>query len=78
MRSLRAVEDCDVALIMIDATQGFESQDMNLIALALRYKKGIVILVNKWDLVEKDTHTANAFKKAIDEKHIGAEKTTDL
>jgi GTP-binding protein len=68
MRSLKALEDCDVALIMIDAAQGFESQDMNLIALALRNKKGIVILVNKWDLIEKDTHTANAFKKAIDEK----------
>ena len=68
MRSLKAVEDCDVALIIIDATQGFESQDMNLISLAVRYKKGIVILVNKWDLIEKDTHTANAFKHSINEK----------
>jgi GTPase len=68
MRSLKAIEDCDVALIMIDATQGFESQDMNLITLAIRYKKGIVILVNKWDLVEKETNTVREFKKVINEK----------
>lgn len=68
MRSIRAIENCDVALIMVDATQGFENQDMNLVTLARKYKKGVVILVNKWDLIEKDTHTANRFKKNISEK----------
>lgn len=68
MRSLRAMMDSDVAVILIDAERGFESQDMNLIVLAHKYKKGIMIMVNKWDLVEKDTKTADKFKKAIEEK----------
>jgi GTP-binding protein len=68
MRSIKALQDSDVCLIMIDATQGLEGQDMNLISLASRYKKGIVLLVNKWDLIEKDTSTAQQFKKEIDSK----------
>ena len=68
MRSIKALEDSDVVLIMIDAAQGFEGQDMNLITLAHRYKKGIIILVNKWDLVEKDTKTSEKIKKDINEK----------
>jgi GTPase len=68
MRSIKALQESDVCLIMIDATQGMESQDMNLIALANRYKKGIVLLVNKWDLVEKDTSTARKFSKDIESK----------
>jgi GTP-binding protein len=57
-----------VAIIILDAEQGFESQDMNLIALAHKYRKGILVMVNKWDLIEKDTNTADAFKKSIEEK----------
>jgi GTP-binding protein len=53
---------------MIDATQGLESQDMNLLSLANRYKKGIILLVNKWDLIEKETSTAQHFKKEIETK----------
>ncbi|HLF34160.1 MAG TPA: ribosome biogenesis GTPase Der [Cyclobacteriaceae bacterium] len=68
MRSIKALQDSDVVLVMVDATQGFESQDMNLITLAHRYKKGIVTLVNKWDLVQKDTKTADTLKKEINEK----------
>ncbi len=68
MRSIKAIEDSDVVLIMIDANSGFESQDMNLISLARRYKKGIIILINKWDLIEKETNTANHVKKIINEK----------
>ncbi len=68
MRSLKALQDSDICLIMLDATLGFESQDMNLIALANRYKKGIILLVNKWDLIEKDTSTAQKFKKEIENK----------
>ena len=68
MRSIKALQDSDVCLVMIDAIQGLESQDMNLISLANKYKKGLVILVNKWDLIEKDTKTADKFKKDIGEK----------
>jgi GTP-binding protein len=68
MRAIRAIQDCDVCMILIDAQQGLESQDVNLISLAVRYKKGIVILINKWDLIEKDTNTADKFKKEINEK----------
>jgi GTPase len=68
MRTLRAVEDCDVCLLMIDALQGIESQDMNIIHLAIRNNKGLVILVNKWDLVEKDTKTSKTFEETIRQK----------
>jgi GTP-binding protein len=68
MRSIKALQDSDVCLIMIEAATGLESQDMNLIALANRYKKGIILLINKWDLIEKDTSTAQRFKKDIDKK----------
>lgn len=53
---------------MIDATRGFESQDMQIIGLAHKNKKGIMIMVNKWDLVEKDGKTHDKFKKDIQEK----------
>jgi GTP-binding protein len=68
MRSIRALEDSDVCLIMIDATKGLESQDLNLVRLAEKNKKGIVILVNKWDLIEKQTMTANKIEKEMREK----------
>ena len=68
MRAIRTLEDSDVCVIMIDASRGIESQDVNLIALAERNRKGIVIMINKWDLIEKDTKTAMAFTKAIKEK----------
>ncbi len=68
MRSLRALEDCDVAIIVIDATVGIDAQEMNLVHLAVRNGKGLVILVNKWDLIEKDHKTSLAFEKVIREK----------
>jgi GTPase len=68
MRTLRAVEDCDVCLLLVDATQGLEAQDMNIFHLAIKNNKGVVILVNKWDLVEKDTKTAKAFEETIRQK----------
>lgn len=68
MRSLRALEDCDVAILMIDATIGLDSQDMNLVHLAVRNGKGVVLLVNKWDLIEKDTKTALEYEKVIRKK----------
>jgi GTPase len=68
LRSLRALEESDVCIIIIDAERGLESQDVNIISLAQKQNKGIVIMVNKWDLIEKDTKTADNFKKQILEK----------
>lgn len=68
LRSLKAIETCDVCVIMLDATLGFEAQDMNIISLAHRNKKGIVVLVNKWDLVEKDTNSAKKMTDYIHER----------
>ncbi len=68
MRSVRALEHCDVAILVVDATRGFEGQDQNIFWLAQRNNKGIVILVNKWDLVEKDTNSAKHFEKMIRER----------
>ena len=68
MRSIRSIEYSDVCLLLIDATLGFESQDQSIFHLADKNKKGIVILVNKWDLVDKDTHTTKAYEEAIREK----------
>ena len=68
MRSVRAIEHCDVCLLVLDATRGFDGQDQNIFWLAERNRKGIVILVNKWDLVEKDTNSAKDYEKAIKER----------
>ncbi len=65
MRSIRAIEHADVCILMIDATRGFEGQDSNIFWLAERNRKGIVILVNKWDLVEKGNNTAKEFEAVI-------------
>ena len=68
MRSIRSIEYSDVVIIMVDATLGWESQDMNILGLAQKNRKGIVILVNKWDLVEKETNTTRDFEAAIRHK----------
>lgn len=68
LRSVKAIDSADVCIIMLDAQQGLESQDMHIIWLALERKKGIVILVNKWDLIEKDNKTYDRFEKEIQEK----------
>lgn len=68
MRSIRAIEECDVAILIIDATEGFEAQDMNILRLIERNKKGLVLVVNKWDLVEKDSNTHLQFENMIREK----------
>ena len=65
MRSVRAIENSDVCLLLVDGTRGFDGQVQNIFWLAHRNNKGIVILVNKWDLVEKDTHAAKAYEIAI-------------
>jgi len=68
MRALRALENSDVCIVMIDAQQGFEAQDLNIVALAHRNRKGVMIMVNKWDLVEKDHQTVKKQEHKIKEK----------
>jgi len=68
MRSIRAIEDCDVCILIIDATRGMEAQDVSIFHLIDRNKKGLVILVNKWDLIEKDNASTNEFTKQIKER----------
>lgn len=68
MRSLRTLEESDVLIIIIDATRGLEAQDVNLISLGIKNNKGIVIMVNKWDLIEKDHKTMDKIKKEMIEK----------
>lgn len=68
LRTVKAIEECDVALLMLDSTAGIEAQDMSIFTLIVKHKKGVIILANKWDLVEKDTHTANAFTEKTKEK----------
>ncbi len=65
MRSVNAIEDSDVCLLMLDATQGMEAQDLSILSLIERNRKGVAILVNKWDLVEKDTKTAKEYEENI-------------
>ncbi|WP_316811268.1 ribosome biogenesis GTPase Der [Pedobacter heparinus] len=68
MRTIKALEEADVVILMIDAMEGLESQDVNIFHLAEKNKKGIVILVNKWDLVEKNNKTVNIFEDQIRQK----------
>jgi GTP-binding protein len=68
MRAVRAIESSDVCLLMIDATRGVESQDLKIFNLIERNQKGVVILINKWDLVEKENNTTREFEKTIRER----------
>ncbi len=65
MRSIKAIENSDVCFLMIDAMEGFEAQDLNIFHLIEKNRKGVVIVVNKWDLVEKETQTHLEFEKFI-------------
>lgn len=68
IRAVKSLEDCDVCLLMIDARTGIEAQDSNLFSLAIKKHKGVILLVNKWDLVEKETNTMAQFEKALRHK----------
>lgn len=68
MRSVRAIEHADVCLLLIDATIGIESQDVNIFHLIERNTKGVVVLVNKWDLVDKETQTVKQFEEQIKQR----------
>jgi GTP-binding protein len=68
MRSVRAIEHSDVIILLIDATRGFEGQDQSIFWLAEKNRKGVVILVNKWDLIEKDTMSTRDYEAKIREE----------
>jgi GTP-binding protein len=68
MRSIRAIENADVCMLMVDATLGIEGQDLNILGLIQKNSKGVVILVNKWDLIEKETQSLKEFEDALRKK----------
>ena len=68
MRSIRTIEKSDICVLMIDATEGFEAQDMNIFRLIQKNNKGIIVVVNKWDMVEKETNTHLEYTEMIKEK----------
>ena len=68
MRSIRAIEHSDICILMVDAQTGVEAQDMNIFNLIVRNQKGCVVVVNKWDTVEKDSNTMKRYKEAILER----------
>jgi GTP-binding protein len=68
MRTINAIENSDVCLLMIDAQSGLEAQDLSILSLIEKNRKGVAIIINKWDLIEKDTKTADQFEKAMREK----------
>jgi GTP-binding protein len=68
IRAIRAMDEADICLLVIDAEKGITAQDVNIFSLATRKGKGIVVVVNKWDLVEKQTNTARDYEKLLKEK----------
>ncbi len=68
MRSIRTIEDCDVCLFMIDGTEPIQNQDLSIFSVIEKNKKGIVLLVNKWDLIDKDTSSTRKYEEAIKER----------
>ena len=65
MRAIRTIESSDICLLMIDGTRGLESQDLNIISLIIKNSKGLILLVNKWDLVEKENNTVKILEQEI-------------
>lgn len=65
IRAVKAIEEADVCILMLDATLGIEQQDMSIMSLILRKRKGLVVIVNKWDLMEKETNTALEYEKEL-------------
>ena len=68
IRAIKAMDEADVCLMMLDASKGITAQDLNIFSLAVKKGKGIVVLVNKWDLLEKETNTAKAYEKDLKER----------
>jgi len=68
MRAVKTIENSDICLLLIDATRGIEAQDLNIMSLIQKNNKGMIVLVNKWDLIEKENNTTIVFEKDIREK----------
>jgi GTP-binding protein len=68
IRAIKAMDEADVCLLMLDASKGIAAQDLSIFSLAVKKGKGIVILVNKWDLLEKETNTAKAYEKDLKDR----------
>jgi len=68
IRAIKAMDEADVCLLMLDASKGITAQDLNIFSLAVKKGKGIVLLVNKWDLVEKETNTAKGYEKELKDR----------
>ncbi len=68
IRAIKAMDEADVCLLMLDASKGITAQDLNIFSLAVKKGKGIVLLVNKWDLLEKETNTAKGYEKELKER----------
>jgi GTPase len=68
MRAVKTIENSDICLLLIDATRGIEAQDLNIMSLIQKNNKGMIVLVNKWDLIEKENNTTIVFEKDIKEK----------
>jgi GTP-binding protein len=68
IRAIKALDEADVCLLLLDAEKGIAAQDLNIFSLAVRKGKGVVVLVNKWDLMEKETNTAKDYEKKLKEK----------
>ena len=56
MRAVRTIENSDICLLLLDATRGIEAQDLNIMSLIQKNNKGMIVLVNKWDLIEKENN----------------------
>ena len=65
IRAIKAMDEADVCMLMLDAEKGITAQDLSIFSLAARKGKGIVLLVNKWDLMEKSTNTAKDYEKVL-------------
>jgi GTP-binding protein len=68
MRAVRTIESSDICLLLIDATRGIEAQDLNIMSLIQKNNKGMIVLVNKWDLIEKENNITTKFETEIKEK----------
>src|SRR5204863_7139002 len=68
IRAIKAMDEADICLLLIDAEKGITAQDLNIFSLAVKKGKGIVMLVNKWDLKEKETNTAKDYEKEIKQR----------
>jgi len=65
LRTIRTIEEADICLLLLDATLGFEAQDMNILHLVVKKRKGVVIVVNKWDLIEKSSNTSKEYEDKL-------------